>query len=94
MISLYKCNKRCDAVDLSTKICVSSKTKNVLVKVFNMITRINEARTLIRRISWNANDWRKCISNSVTCSQNKKNAIMINVNLVVKGIVHVKENYS
>ena len=71
MISLHKCNKRCDAVDLSTKICVSSKTKNVVVKVFNMITRINEARTLIRRISCNANDWRKCISNSVTCSQNK-----------------------
>ena len=56
MISLYKCNKRCDDVDLSTKICVSSKTKNVVVKVFNMITRINEVRTLIRRISCNAND--------------------------------------
>ena len=27
--------------DLSTKICVPSKTKEVNVKVFNIITRIN-----------------------------------------------------
>ena len=69
MISLYKCNKRCNAVDdLSKKICVSSKIRNMIAKVFNMITRINEARTLVRRISCSTNDSRKCIFNSATCS--------------------------
>ena len=39
MISLDKCNGSCDSVDdLSTKICAPSKTKDVNVKVFNMIT--------------------------------------------------------
>ena len=42
MISLDKCNGSCNAVnDLSTKIRVPSKTKDVNMKVFNMITRIN-----------------------------------------------------
>ena len=45
MISLDKCNGSCNAVgDLSTKIC-ASKTKNVSVKVINMIANINEAKT-------------------------------------------------
>ena len=43
MVSLNKCNESCNAVHgLSTKICVPSKTKNVNVKLFNMITKINE----------------------------------------------------
>ena len=44
--SLDKCNESRNAVDdLSTKICIPSETKGVNVKVFNMITRINEAKT-------------------------------------------------
>ena len=42
MISLDKCNRSCDAVDeFCTKICVPSKTKDVNVRDFNIITRIN-----------------------------------------------------
>ena len=37
--------------DLSTKIYVPSKTKGINVKVFNMITRINEDKALIKHIS-------------------------------------------
>ena len=47
-ISLDKCNAIFNAVDdLSTKLCLPSKTKDVHLKVFNLITRINEAKTLI-----------------------------------------------
>ena len=33
------------------KICVSSKTKDAIVQVFNVITRITEAKTLVKHIS-------------------------------------------
>ena len=40
MISLDKCRGSCNFVDnLSTKIYVPSKTKDINVKVFNMITQ-------------------------------------------------------
>ena len=48
-MSLDKCNRNFNAVDdLSTKICVPSETKKVNVKVFKMITRINEVKTLVK----------------------------------------------
>ena len=48
IISVEKCNAICNAVDdLPTKLCLSSKTKDVNLKVFNLIRRINEAKTLI-----------------------------------------------
>ena len=53
MINLDTCNGSCNVVDdLSTKICVPSKTKDVNVKVFNMITGINEAKILVKRFMW------------------------------------------
>ena len=40
MIGLDNCNESCNAVnDLSSKICVPSKTKDVDVKVFNVIKK-------------------------------------------------------
>ena len=52
MISLDKCNGSCNVVgDLSTKIRVPSKTKYVNVKVLNKITKIYEAKTLVKHIS-------------------------------------------
>ena len=40
MIGLDNCNESCNAVnDLSSKICVASKTKDVNVKVFNVIKK-------------------------------------------------------
>ena len=53
MVSLDKCSGHCNAAaDLSTKICVPSKTKVINIKVFNMIIRIDEAKTLIKHISF------------------------------------------
>ena len=69
MINLDKCIGSCNAVDgLSTKIYSPSKTKDIDVKVFNMITRINEDKTLIKHISCGC----KCKFNSTTCNSNKK----------------------
>ena len=47
MIGLDKCNESCNAVnDLSSKIFVPSKTKDVNVKVFNVIKKINETKNV------------------------------------------------
>ena len=51
IIRLDKCDGRCNADDdLSTKIYVPSETKEVNVKVSNMTTRINEAKTSVKHI--------------------------------------------
>ena len=52
MIGLDKCNGCCNAVDdLSTKMSVSNKTKDINVKVFNIVTRLYEDNTLVKHIS-------------------------------------------
>ena len=40
---------------LSAKICIPNETKDVDVEVFNKITTINEAKTLVKNISCNCN---------------------------------------
>ena len=51
MFKLDKCNGSCNDVnDLSAKICVLSKTKDVNVKVFNTIIKKNKAKTLAEHI--------------------------------------------
>ena len=52
MIILDKFNGSCNSIhDLSTKICVPSKTKDINVKVFKILTQTNEAKTMIKRTS-------------------------------------------
>ena len=52
IISLDKCNRSCNAVcNLYMKICVSSETKDVNIKVFNKIRKINEAKTMVKHVS-------------------------------------------
>ena len=52
IINLDKCSVSYNSVDeSSTKMCVPSKTKDVNVKVFNMITNRNEAKTMVKYIS-------------------------------------------
>ena len=51
MINVDKSNKSYNVVDdLSTEICDPSKTKDVNIKVFNIITKICEAKTLVKHI--------------------------------------------
>ena len=69
MVSLGKCSWSCSSADeLSTKICVPSKTKDINVKLFNMITNKNEAKAMVKHISRDC----KCKFNSATCNSNKK----------------------
>ena len=69
MINLDKCNGICNAVnDLFTKIYVPSKTKDINVEVFNMITKKNEVKMLVKHISFDC----KCEFNSKTCNSNQK----------------------
>ena len=49
MIKVDKCNGSCNVLDdLSEKACVQSKTKDVDVKPFNMITKISKVKTLVK----------------------------------------------
>ena len=70
MTSLDQFSGNCNFVDdLTTKICVPSKTKDVNVKVLNMITKKkNEAKTMVKHISCDC----KCKFNSTTCNSNQK----------------------
>ena len=54
--------------NLSNKVCVPNKTEDLNLSIFNMITGINESKTLTRHISceckckfdarkWNSNQW-------------------------------------
>ena len=52
--------------DLSNKVCVPNKTKDLNLSVFNLITGINELKTLAKHILWKCNcklDGTKCNSN-------------------------------
>ena len=48
MIRLDKCNGSCNV--LSPKICVPKETKGINVKVFNVITNKNKAKTMAKHI--------------------------------------------
>ena len=69
MISLDIWNESCNvADDLYTNICIPSKTKDVNVKACNLVTRINEAKTLVKHISYDF----ECKFNSATCNSSQK----------------------
>ena len=69
MISPDKCNRSCMVADnLHIKICVPSKTKDISVKVFNVITKIIEAKKLVDHSLCNC----KCKFNSTNRNSNQK----------------------
>ena len=52
MVNLDRSNTSCNILgDKSRRICVSNQKKDAKLSVFNIITRINESRTLIKHIS-------------------------------------------
>ena len=52
IVNLDRCNGSCNTADDPINIiCVSNKTEDVNLSVFNMITRINESKTLTKHIS-------------------------------------------
>ena len=68
-VSLDKCNGSCNVTDdLSTKIWIPSETKDVNLKVFTMITRINKTKTLAKHTLYDC----KCEFDCTTCNSNQK----------------------
>ena len=73
---------------ISMKICVPSETKEVNIKLYNMITRVNEAKTMVKHITCNS----KTKFDSTTCNSNHKwNTVMVNIKVSTKSIVHAKK---
>ena len=66
MISLDKCNGSSNV--LSPKKCVPKETKDIKVKVFNMITNKNEVKPMTKHVSCNCN----YKFSSTTCNSNQK----------------------
>ena len=86
LIKLDKYNRNFNPVnDLSMRMCVPSKTKDVNVKVFNMITKGNEAKTPAKHNSSIANT-----NSSAYIVIQIKNGIMNHINVSVKVVVQAK----
>ena len=69
MISLHKCSGSCNSTnDLPTKIFILNRAKGINIKEFNIITNKNEAKALVKHISYDC----ECELNSTTCNSNKK----------------------
>ena len=65
-VKLDRCVGRCNTLnDLSNKVCVPSKTEDLNLSVFIMVSRINELKTITKQISCECKcrfDGRKCNS--------------------------------
>ena len=69
MINLNRCVTSCNTLnDLSNKVHVPNKTENLYLSVFNMITGINELKTLANHISCKC----KCKFDGRKCNLNQK----------------------
>ena len=66
-VKLCRCVRSCDTInDLSNKVCIPNKTKDLNLIMFNMIAGINELKTLPKHMSCKCKckiDGRKCNSN-------------------------------
>ena len=86
---MYICAESCNTLnDLSNKVCVPNKTEDLNTSIFNMITEINDSKTLAKHISC------KC-----KCRFDGKNIIQINggkttnVDLSVKKVNVCEKDY-
>ena len=66
MISLDKCSGSCYI--LSPQMCVPKETKDINIKVFNMITNKNDAKAMTKHICFDC----KCKFNGTACISNQK----------------------
>ena len=72
-VKLNRCVESCNVLkDLSNKVCVPNKTEDLNRSVLNMITEINESKTLTKYLSC------KC-----KCKFDGKNVIQINGGITI-----------
>ena len=73
MVKFNKCVGSCNTLnDLSNKVCVPNKTEDIDLCVFNIITGINESKTLTKNISCECK-----------CKFDGKNVIQINGGITI-----------
>ena len=73
MVKFNKCVGSCNTLnDLSNKVCVPNKTEDLDLCVFNIITGINESKTLTKNISCECK-----------CKFDGKNVIQINGGITI-----------
>ena len=76
---LDRCFRSCNTInDLSNKVCFPSKTEDLNLSVFSMITGMNELKTLTKHISCEC----KCKFDGRKCNANQ-NRITINADVSV-----------
>ena len=87
-VNLDRCVGSCNTInDLSNKVCVPNKTEDLNLSIFNMITGINESKTLTKHISCK----RKCKFDEKKKASQMNGGITINVDVSVKNIIYVKK---
>ena len=89
-VNLDRCVRSCNTLnDLSYKVCVPNKTEDLNLSIFNMITGINESKTLTKHVSCNC----KCKFDGRKCNSNQKwKTINVNVSVKIrKNIMCVKK---
>ena len=85
-VKLDRCAGSCNTLnDLSKKVCVPNKIEDLNLSVFNIITEINESKTLTKDLSCEC----KCKFDGEVVTQ-INGAIMINVDVSVKNVMYVK----
>ena len=68
MAKLDRCVESCNTInDLSNKVCIPNKTEDLNQSVFNLITGINESKTLTKHISRKC----KCKFDGTKCNSNQ-----------------------
>ena len=69
VVKLDRCAGRCNNInDLSNKVCVPNKIEDLNLSVFNMITGLNESKTLTKHISCKC----KCKFDETKCNSNQQ----------------------
>ena len=86
-VKLDRCVGSCNTLnDFSNKICIPSETEDLNLSLFNMITRINESKTLTKQISYEG----KCKFDGRKNVIQINDGITINVDVWLKDIMYVK----
>ena len=68
-VNLDRCNGSCNTLnDPSIRICTSSKTKDVNLNIFSVVTRMNEGKTLTNHIWCDC----KCVFDGKKCGLSQK----------------------
>ena len=88
VVKLDRCIGSCNTlIDLFSKVCIPNKTEDLNLSVFNIITEMNESKTLTNYISCEC----KCRFDGEKNVIQINGGITINVDVSVKKVIYVKK---